>query len=183
MPWRRFTQDPRRPESAGLRASDQDRAVVLDVLAEGYADGRLDKQEYDERADQTASSKTLGELPALIGDLVPVSGARPVDDLTLATPEDLHRQAVETWQSHRRRAVAGLLGGASLICWIIWIATSFGHGGFHAQFPWPVFVMMGAGMRVMHVLTHRQEIIAEEQRRLARKQREAIEGRRSRDST
>jgi hypothetical protein len=151
--------------------------VVLDVLAEGYADGRLDKQEYDERAEQTARCKTLGDLPELIGDLVPVSGARPIDDLTLATPDDLHRRAVEAWQSQRRRAVTGLLGGASLICWIIWIATSFGHGRFDAQFPWPVFVMIGAGMRVTHVLTHKQEIIAEEERRLAQEQREAIEAR------
>jgi hypothetical protein len=177
VPWGRFTQDPRRPDSAGLRASDQDRAVVLDVLADGYADGRLAKDEYDERAEQTTRSKTLGELSGLIGDLVPVSGARPADDLTLATSDDLHRQAVEAWESHRRRAVAGLLGGASLICWIIWIATSFGRGGFDPHFPWPFFVMMGAGMRAMHVLTHKQEIIAEEQRRLARKQGEAIEAR------
>jgi hypothetical protein len=151
--------------------------VVLDVLAEGYADGRLDKQEYDERAEQAARSKTLGDLPALIGDLVPVSGGRPAGDLTWATPDELHRQAVEAWQSQRRRALAGLLGGASLICWIIWIATSFGHGGFHPYFPWPVFVMMGTGMRALHVLTHKQEIIAEEQRRLAEEQREAIEAR------
>jgi hypothetical protein len=177
VPWGRFSQDPRRAEAAGLRASDQDRAVVLDVLAEGYADGRLDRHEYDERVEQTSRSKTLGELPSLIVDLVPVSGARPADDLALATPDDLHRQAVDAWQSQRRRALAGLLGGASMICWIIWIATSFGHGGFHPYFPWPVFVMLGTGMRALHVLTHKQEIIAEEQRRLARKQREAIDAR------
>ena len=177
MPWGRFTQDPRRPESSRLRASDRDRAVVLDVLGDGYADGRLAKDEFDERAERTAAAKTLGELPDLIGDLVPVSAMRPPDDLTLATPDDLHRQAVEAWESHRRRALAGLFGGASLICWIIWIATAFGSRGFDPGFPWPIFVMMGTGMRAAHVLTHKQEIVAEEQRRLERKQREAIESR------
>jgi hypothetical protein len=154
--------------------------VVLDVLAEGYADGRLDKDEYDERAERAARSKTLGELPDLIGDLVPVSGVRPGDDLTLATTEDLHRQAVEAWHAQRRRALAGLLGGASLICWVIWIATSFSNGGLHPYFPWPIFVMLGTGANVLRVLTNKQDMIAEEQRRLERMQREALESRRRR---
>ena len=50
VPGRDFTEDPRRPDAAALRASDRDRDVVLGVLAEGYADGRLTKEEYDERA-------------------------------------------------------------------------------------------------------------------------------------
>jgi hypothetical protein len=37
--------------------------------------------------------------------------------------------------------------------------------------------MMGTGMRAVHVLTDKQEIVAEEHRRLERKQREAIESR------
>jgi DUF1707 SHOCT-like domain len=146
--------------------------VVLDVLAEGYADGRLDREEYDDRAERTARAKTLGELPDLIADLVPVSWVRP--------PDELHRQAVEAWRRHRRRALAGLLGGASLICWVIWVATSFSHGGFQPHFPWPIFVMLGTGANLGRVLANKQDIIAEEQRRLERKEREALEARRRR---
>jgi Domain of unknown function (DUF1707) len=146
--------------------------VVLDVLAEGYADGRLDKEEYDDRAERTARAKTLGELPDLIADLVPVSWVRP--------PDELHRQAVEAWRRQRRRALAGLLGGASLICWVIWIATSFSDGGFHPYFPWPIFVMLGTGANLGRVLANKQDMIAEEQRRLERKEREALEARRRR---
>ena len=64
-PWEAFSLDPRRPESASLRASDHDRDVVLGVLAEGYADGRITKEEYDERSGSTAGAKTLGELPVI----------------------------------------------------------------------------------------------------------------------
>lgn len=41
--WGCFTRDPRRLEHASLRASDADREVVHRVLAESYADGRLDQ--------------------------------------------------------------------------------------------------------------------------------------------
>ena len=146
--------------------------MVLDVLAEGYADGRLDKEEYDDRAERTARAKTLGELPDLIADLVPVSWVRP--------PDELHQQAVEAWRRQRRRALAGLLGGASLICWVIWIATSFSDGGFHPYFPWPIFVMLGTGANLGRVLANKHDMIAEEQRRLERKEREALEARRRR---
>ncbi len=68
-----------------MRASDRDRDVVLGVLAEGYADGRITKEEYDERSGATAAAKTLGELPALIVDLVPLTPTRPRSDLALAS--------------------------------------------------------------------------------------------------
>ena len=84
VPWGQFTADPRRPESAPLRASDRDRDVVLGVLGEAYADGRLTKEEYDERSDRAAAARTLGDLPALIRDLVP---DRPATAHALATPE------------------------------------------------------------------------------------------------
>jgi hypothetical protein len=147
--------------------------VALDVLAEGYAEGRLDKDEYDERAEQTARSKTLGELPALIADLVPVAGARPSDDIALATPDDLRRQAVRRWHAQVRQAVTGLLI-PSLICWVIWFFTSFQHNA-QPGFPWPIFVSLGTGANLVRVLLNQQELVEQEQRRLERKQRKSIE--------
>jgi hypothetical protein len=177
VPWGRFSQDPRRAEAAGLRASDQDRAVVLDVLAEGYADGRLDRHEYDERAEHASSSKTLGELPALIDDLVPAAGGWPSEDIALATQDQLHGQAVRRWQGHLRQAVSGFLI-PSLICWVIWVFSGLGEaGGFHANFPWPIFVSLGTGTNLLRVVLNRQELVEQEQRRLERKQRKAIESR------
>jgi hypothetical protein len=175
-PWASFSQDPRRPEAAALRAADRDRDVVLGVLAEGYADGRLTKDEYDERAGATAIAKTLGELPVLILDLVPGPASRSSDDLALASPEELHARAVRSWQSSRRQAFSGLIM-PSLVCWVIWVITGFHQGGgFDARFPWPVFVMLGTGANLVRVLVNKQEIVLQEQQRLERKQRKALEG-------
>jgi hypothetical protein len=167
VPWEEFAQDPRRPEAAGLRAGDRDRDVVLRVLADGYAEGRLTKDEYDERADATTASKTLGELPPLIADLVPPVPPGGGSALARATPEALHRRAVQRWEAQRRQAITGFLV-PSLICWVVWLATGLG-------FPWPLFVMLGTGINVLRVLLHRQDIILDEQRRLEKKQRRALQ--------
>ena len=166
-PWGSFTDDPRRPEAAGLRAADRDRDVVLGVLVEGYADGRLTKEEYDERSAATAAAKTLGELPVLILDLVPERPARR-DDLALATSQDLHARAVQKWESQRRHALSGLLV-PSLICWVVWAVTAMGG------FPWPLFVMLGTGANLLRVLLNRTDIVLEEESRLEKKQRKAVE--------
>jgi hypothetical protein len=176
VPWGEFSLDPRRPDAAALRASDRDREVVLAVLAEAYADGRLTKEEYDERADRAGTAKTLGELPGVIDDLVPTSvssGAR-----TPVTQDELRRQAVHRWQSQLRQALTGMLI-PSLICWTIWLVTGF-HGGIHLHFPWPVFVTLGTGANLLRVLLNKQDIVEQEVRRLERKQRSALAARKPR---
>ena len=175
-PWGSFTRDPREPEAAGLRAGDRDRDVALGVLADGYAEGRLTKDEYDERAAATSASRTLGDLTPLIADLVPhTPTVAPGRALAHATPEALRQRAVQRWEAQRRQALSGFLI-PTLICWAVWVMTGFsGVGGFDARFPWPLFVMLGTGANLARVLLHRQDLVAEEQRRLERKQRKALE--------
>ena len=52
-----------------LRISDADRASALDLLSEQYAQGRLDKDEFDERSDAVWSAKTQGDLAPVFADL------------------------------------------------------------------------------------------------------------------
>ena len=52
-----------------LRISDADRASALDLLSEQYAEGRLDKDEFDERSDAIWSAKTQGDLAPVFADL------------------------------------------------------------------------------------------------------------------
>ena len=78
--WDRFEHDPRRPENAPLRASDKDRDLVHDLLGTAYAEGRLTREELDERADRVNAARTLGELPPLVSDLVAHLGALPGAD-------------------------------------------------------------------------------------------------------
>jgi uncharacterized membrane protein len=55
--------------SGGLRLSDSDRQQALDVLAEHFAQGRLTRDELDERSDAVWSAKTQGDLSPLFADL------------------------------------------------------------------------------------------------------------------
>jgi Domain of unknown function (DUF1707)/Domain of unknown function (DUF4190) len=52
-----------------MRASDRDRDNTADWLRTAFAEGRLTKDEYDERIGQALSSKTYAELEALTADL------------------------------------------------------------------------------------------------------------------
>ena len=58
--WESFRLDPRQPKNAPMRASDADRDVVRAVLADSYSDGRLTREEYDERLGTLYGSRTLG---------------------------------------------------------------------------------------------------------------------------
>ncbi|HYU65842.1 MAG TPA: DUF1707 domain-containing protein, partial [Jatrophihabitantaceae bacterium] len=62
---------PDRPSNphAHLRASDDDRDRVVDVLREALAAGKLDQVEHAERLEATFMAKTLGELEPITADL------------------------------------------------------------------------------------------------------------------
>ena len=56
--------------SAGyLRASNADRERAIDVLKAGFAEGRLNKDEYDARISQAYAARTYGELAVVTADL------------------------------------------------------------------------------------------------------------------
>ena len=104
--WASFQHDPRDPAVAPLRASDADRNVVHGVLTDAFADGRLDREEYDERTAATLQARTLGQLPALVADLVPDRPLLPAKvPLAAATSGDIQRRAEEKWRHDRRDAL------------------------------------------------------------------------------
>jgi hypothetical protein len=171
-PWASFPHDPRDPAAALLRASDADRNVVHQLLTDAFADGRLDREEYDERAATVMSARTLGELPPLVTDLVPDRPLLPAGvPLAAASSSDLLKRAEEHWRDERRHAFFGFLG-PTLICWTIWAATMFG------EFPWPAIVMAATFLNVVRVAANRREIVATELRRLEKKRAREIEKRR-----
>lgn len=61
-----------------MRASDAERDTALRSLAAHFADGRLDRAEFDGRADAALAAQTQDELSALFADL---PGPRPVPDI------------------------------------------------------------------------------------------------------
>jgi hypothetical protein len=174
-PWTSFSADPRRPETATLRASDRDREIALAVLADGYADGRLSKEEYDERAEATGSAKTLGEFPPLLSDLVPTTATvtSRSKDLTLASPDQLRAWAVEDYRRELTSASSGVLVLAAITTGI-WFVTGAG-------FYWPMFVVLVAVANALRLLFTRKDQVNEHLRALQEKQRRQIESGRSSD--
>lgn len=54
---------------AHLRASDEDRDRVVEVLRDSLMAGRLTQDEHAERLEQTLNARTLGELEPITQDL------------------------------------------------------------------------------------------------------------------
>lgn len=73
-------------DAGRLRASDRDRNAVNEVLTTAFAEGRLTKDEYDERVGQLYAARTYGELDALTADLPTAMPAVPVQR-PLAPPD------------------------------------------------------------------------------------------------
>jgi hypothetical protein len=71
----RYLQDvSSRPGPQDLRASDADRELVVTLLGEAAADGRLTLDEHAERSERALTARTLGELTVLTSDLTLPSG-------------------------------------------------------------------------------------------------------------
>ena len=80
------------PTAGGnLRASDADRDQVATLLSTAYAEGRLSREEHDERIDQLMAAKTFDDLLPITQDLVIVGPPAPV-----ATPQSSSRFAIDT---------------------------------------------------------------------------------------
>lgn len=159
--WDRFAMDPRREEHAHLRASDGDRELVNELLGTAYAEGRLTPDELDERLDAAAQAHTLGELPALLEDLVVVGP--PVH-----TPSDRHVEAERRYRKQRQDALWQFLI-PTVICWIIYLAATRG------AMAWPVFVMLGTGVRYVRLVTNHADVVADIEVSLERKELRQLE--------
>jgi Domain of unknown function (DUF1707) len=171
--WASFQHDPRDPAAAPLRASDADRDVVHRLLADAFADGRLDRYEYDERSATVLSVRTLGELPPLVRDLVPDRPLLPARvPLAAATSAEIQQRAEESWRDDVRGAFLGLIG-SGLVCWAIWFLTG------HDDFMWPLIVNAFAFMNFLRVAVNKREIVAQEVRRLEKKRAKELQARNS----
>ena len=153
-PFAAMPHDPRDPAHADLRSSERDRDAVLRALGEAYAEGRLDRDEHDERADRVQRSRTLGELPAVVADLLPRADlARRPAPGAAAPAADLLAEAERRYDRERRQAVWSAFS-ASLVCLVVWLVTGYG-------FFWPAFVILGTGLNAGRVVFQRDDIVAD----------------------
>ncbi|HZD72410.1 MAG TPA: DUF1707 domain-containing protein [Actinomycetota bacterium] len=54
-----------------LRVSHAERGAAIEILKNAYADGRLEREELDERVQLAMTARTRGELDRLLADLSP----------------------------------------------------------------------------------------------------------------
>ena len=80
-----------------LRASHADREHVIDMLKAAFVHGRVAKDEFDARVDQTFASRTYGELAAVTADI-------PARQITDQPPSNLARAQGRATMSHAAKA-------------------------------------------------------------------------------
>lgn len=158
--WESFRLDPRQPGNAPMRASDADREIVRGVLAEAYADGRLTREEHDGRLGTLYGSLTLGDLTALVADLV-APGSPPSAPARLAAA-DLRARGARKWRKDVEESLGAFLV-PSIICTVIWFAFSRG------SFFWPLFPMLFLGLNLVSTVVRRESVIEREVLRLEKR--------------
>jgi hypothetical protein len=114
--------------AGSLRASDADRDQVANVLSTAYSEGRLTRDEHDERLNRVMAAKTFAELIPLTQDLV-YNGPAPVTapaaegriDTSHADPEPDRMIAIfggttrkGRWRVRRNIQAYALFGGQDL---------------------------------------------------------------------
>jgi hypothetical protein len=122
-----------------IRASDQDREHVVEILRTHYSEGRLNLEEFDERVARAYESKTWGDLLDLTRDLP--------GEVSLGPPS---ADPVARGQANRpARWPLGLWPLVPLLFGLL-IASSFAWGGmaYHGHhhvgpfFPWPLLLIL-----------------------------------------
>lgn len=97
--------DPAVDQYQSLRASDAERETALRSLAAHFADGRLDRAEFDERADAALAARTQDQLRALFADLPgPAPVPSPMSEQSAAVD-----RATETLAAFRQRAFPAMV--------------------------------------------------------------------------
>ena len=92
-----------------LRASDADRDQVVNLLSTAYAEGRLTREEHEERVGQLMAARTFDELIPITRDLVVIGTPSP-----LATPRPSNRFTIDTaGQSPETDKMIAIFGGVN----------------------------------------------------------------------
>jgi uncharacterized protein DUF1707 len=104
-----------------LRVSDAERADVADRLSKHYGDGRLDRDEFNERLDQAMKAKTRSDLTGLFADL----------------------PATETPPTPQRQRHSRPVHRALFLVLVIAIAAIIGHELARPYIPWLWIGLLG----------------------------------------
>jgi len=139
-----------------MRASDADRDTVRAVLADAFADGRLTAEECNERVSTLYSSRTLGEIPPLVADLVAPDGSSSAP--ARLDRSELRSQGARKWRKEVEESFTAFLV-PTVICTVIWLVATRG-------FFWPAIPMLFLGLNLLKTIVQRESAIEREVLRL-----------------
>lgn len=135
-----------------MRVSDAERAEVADLLSRHYSDGRLDKQEFDERVARAMSAKTRGDLNGLFDDLPDLgdpAGPEGRDDGE--SPGGLAAGPYRVGRRSRGRAHPVLIVAAAVL-----LASLAWQSLVHILFvPWLAIIVLIAVVAMVNRRSHR----------------------------
>ena len=116
------------PDTADVRASDQDRERAIREIRDHFAEGRLTESELGDRIQAAYAARTVGELQALRSDL----------PLLPATRAEQKAEIAERRAHLQRRLLQQSGGSLSVfaVCTVIWVA-----GGASGMF-WPIWILL-----------------------------------------
>jgi hypothetical protein len=109
--------EPAHPPAMLASAADRERA--LDVLKAGFAEGRLNQAEHEERVARVCAARTYGELALLVADL-------PAGPLGSAAHHPVYRVYRVTGYPPNRLSAPAVINSfavASLICGLVELPT------------------------------------------------------------
>lgn len=115
-----------------IRASDDDRERVVEILRRHTAEGRITADEFDERMDAAYEARTLGALAELTVDL-------PVDlaEHTQRQAEIARRDKPRKTLAKRVREDVSGLASLGIVLTVIWVLS----GGGYFWPAWPLGVI------------------------------------------
>ena len=113
-----------------LRASDAERAQIIELLRRHHQDGRLTAEELAERIERVNAATTFGDLDASMANLP-----------RLLPPLVPHPATERTPGEARQRFYRALFAYVVINLFLIGIWAFSGRGTF-----WPIWVMLGWGL-------------------------------------
>lgn len=126
-------------DRADMRAADDDRERVTEMLRDAHGAGRLSQEELLERIEKAYEARTFRDLDRLIADL-------PVQRSAANALTNRPRSAAPVPRRRTGRIVARkilnfnwyIYGGVVALCTMIWLITAATSNG--GTDPWPLWV-------------------------------------------
>ncbi len=139
--------DPAAPsvplQPQGLRVGDADRAGADEELRQHLAAGRINLDEYDQRAKQVFSARTQADIDAVFTDLPGPHASSSASMTRSSTPYPAYATpstAAPAKPGGRNPAAAGLMAGVPILATILFFVCGFAFDGW--AWSWVFFLLV-----------------------------------------